>query len=104
MRDFLGKTEHEEILLKKSDKILRQIEKLSRENKAILEVLSSFIRVYLTYTHDIPENEKTHAELKAARKFSRFMELVNKALEENKPFFDELEERRFKEEDFTPCN
>jgi len=101
LRDYLGKTEHEEILLKKSDKIARQIEKLRRENKAMLEVMSSFIRVYLTYAQDIPENEKANAELKGAKKFSRFMELVAKALDENKPFFDELEEKRFTEEDFA---
>lgn len=101
LRDYLGKTEHEEILLKKSDRISRQVEMLRRENKATLEVLSSFIRVYLTHAQDIPEHEKTNAELKGARKFARFMELVAKALEENKPFFDELQEKRFTVEDFA---
>ena len=104
LRDYLGKTEQEEILLKKSDKISRQIERLRRENKAMLEVLSSFIRVYLTHAQDIPEHEKTNAELRGARKFARFMELVSKSLEENKPFFDELEEKRFEKEDFATCN
>lgn len=104
LRDYLGKTEQEEILLKKSDKISRQVERLRRENKAIFEVLSTFVRVYLTHAQDIPEQEKANAELKAARKFARFMELVSKALEENKPFFDELEEKRFEKEDFTTCN
>jgi hypothetical protein len=101
LRDYLGKTEHEEILLKKSDKIARQIEKMRRENKAMLEVLSMFIRVYLTHTQEIPEHEKTNSELKGARKFSRFMELVAKSLEENKPFFDELEEKQFAKEEFS---
>ncbi len=101
LRDYLGKTEHEEILLKKSDKILRQIERSRREQRTMFEVLSSFIRVYLTHAQDIPEHEKTNAELKGARKFTRFMELVAKALDENKPFFDELEEKRFTKEDFT---
>lgn len=101
LRDYLGKTEHEEILLKKSDKISRQIEKLRRDQGVMLEVLSSFVRVYLTHTQDIPEHEKTNAELKAARKFTRFMELVAKSLDSNKPFFDELEEKRFSKEDFN---
>jgi hypothetical protein len=101
LRDYLGKTEHEEILLKKSDKILRQIERSRREQRTMFEVLSSFIRVYLTHAQDIPEHEKTNAELKGARKFTCFMELVAKALDENKPFFDELEEKRFTKEDFT---
>jgi hypothetical protein len=101
LRDYLGKTEHEEILLKKSDKILRQIERSRREQRTMFEVLSSFIRVYLTHAQDIPEHEKTNAELKGARKFTRFMELVAKALDENKPFFDELEEKRFTKEDFS---
>ena len=101
LRDYLGKTEHEEILLKKSDKISRQIEKLNRDNKTTLEVLSSFIRVYLTHAQEIPAHEKTNAELKGARKFGRFMELVAKALDDNKPFFDELEEKRFSKEDFA---
>jgi hypothetical protein len=104
LRDYLGKTEQEEILLKKSDKISRQIERIRRENTAMLEVLSSFIRVYLTHAQDIPEHEKANAEHKGARKFARFMELVSKALEENKPFFDELEEKRFAREDFVACN
>ncbi len=101
LRDYLGKTEHEEILLKKSDKILRQIERSRREQRTMFEVLSSFIRVYLTHAQDIPEHEKTNAELKGARKFTRFMELVAKALDESKPFFDELEEKRFTKEDFS---
>lgn len=101
LRDYLGKTEHEEILLKKSDKISRQIEKLRRDQRVMLEVLSSFVRVYLTHAQEIPEHEKTNAELKAARKFTRFMELVAKGLDENKPFFDELEEKRFSKEDFS---
>lgn len=104
LRDYLGKTEHEEVLLKKSDKLSRQMERLRRENKVIFEVLTTFVRVYLTHAQDIPENDKTNAELKAARKFTRFMELVSKSMDENKPFFDELEERRFEKEDFTPCN
>lgn len=104
LKDYLGKTEHEEILVKKSDKIARQIERLRRENRAMFEVLSTFVRVYLTHTQEIPENEKTNAEMKATRKFARFTELVSKALEENKPFFDELEEKRFEKEDFTTCN
>jgi hypothetical protein len=32
------------------------------------------------------------------------MDLVSKALEENKPFFDELDEKRFEKEDFATCN
>lgn len=104
LRDYLGKTEHEDILLKKSDKVSRQIERLRREQKAMLEVLSSFIRVYLTHAQDIPEHEKANAEMKGARKFARFMELVAKALEESKPFFDELEEKRFESKDFASCN
>lgn len=104
LRDYLGKTEQQDILLKKSDKMARQIERLRRENKAIFEVISTFVRVYLTHTPDIPDNEKTNAELKATRKFARFMELVSKAIEENKPFFDEIEEKRFEKEDFTTCN
>lgn len=104
LRDYLGKTEHEEILLKKSDKISRQIEHLRREHKTTLEVLSSFIRVYLTHAQEIPEHEKTNAEQKAMKRFSRFMDLVAQALEENRPFFDELMERRFEKEDFVSCN
>ena len=102
LRDYLGKTEHEEILLKKSDKLSRQLERLRREHKAMFEVMTTFVRVYLTHTQEIPEHDKTNAELKGARKFNRFMELVTKALEENKPFFDELEDKRFTPEDFSP--
>lgn len=102
LRDYLGKTEYEEILLKKSDKLSRQLERLRREHKAMFEVMTTFVRVYLTHTQEIPEHDKTNAELKGARKFNRFMELVTKALEENKPFFDELEEKRFTQEDFSP--
>lgn len=101
LRDYLGKTENEEILLKKSDRVSRQIESLRRENKMMLEVLSSFIRVYLTHAQEIPENDKANAEQKGARKFSRFMELVAKSLEEHKPFFDELQEKCFTKEDFA---
>lgn len=101
LRDYLGKTENEDILLRKSDKMSRQIEKLRREQRAMMEVMSSFIRVYLTHAHDIPEQEKPDAELKGARKFARFMEFVAKTLDENKPFFDELEEKRFTREDFA---
>lgn len=104
LRGYLGKTEHEEILLKKSDKISRQIDRLRRENKALFEMLSTYVRVYLTHTQEIPEQEKTQAELKATRKFARFMELVAKGLEDNKQFFDDLEEKRFDKEDFAPCN
>lgn len=104
LREFLGKTEQEELLLKKSDKISRQIERIRRENKAMLEVISSFIRVYLTHTPDIPEHEKMNAENKGTKKFARFMDLVSKSLEENKPFFDELEEKQFNSGDFASCN
>lgn len=100
LRDYLGKTENEDILLKKSDKVSRQIERLRRENKVSLEVLSTFIKVYLTHTKDIPENEKTAAEMKAARKFNKFMELVAKSLEANKTIFDELEQKQLSQEDF----
>jgi hypothetical protein len=101
MREYLGKTEQEDILLKKIDRVSRQIEHLRRENKAMLEVISSFIRVYLTHTQEVPEHEKSAAETKGARKFARFMELVAKNLENSKPFFDELELKQFTKEDFA---
>jgi predicted DNA-binding protein len=101
LRDYLGKTEHEDVLINKVDKLSRQIEKLRRENGLMLEVVSSFIRVYLTHTQEIPEQEKLNAELRGAKKFSRFMDLVASSLDQNKPFFDELEQKRFEKEDFT---
>jgi hypothetical protein len=104
LREFLGKTEHEEILLKKMDRISRQLERMKREQRAALEVLSSFIRVYLTHEKEIPENEKANAEIKGARRFARFMDLVASELDKNKPFFDELEHKQFKKEDFVSCN
>lgn len=104
LREFLGKTEQEEILLKKMDRLSRQLESMRREQKAVLEVMSSFIRVYLTHEREIPDHEKTAAELKGARRFSRFMDLVAAELEKNKPFFDELEQKQFKKEDFIACN
>ncbi len=104
LREFLGKTEQEEILLKKMDRLSRQLESMRHEQKAMLEVLSSFIRVYLTHEREIPEQEKNMAELKGARRFSRFMDLVAAELEKNKPFFDELEQKQFKKEDFVSCN
>ena len=90
LRDYLGKTEQDEILLKKSDRIARQLDRLRREHKAMFEVLSTFVRVYLAHTQDIPEHEKPNAELKATRKFARFMELVAKGLAEDKPAVDEV--------------
>ena len=104
LREFLGKTEQEEILLKKVDRLSRQLERMKREHRAMLEVLSSFIRVYLTHERDIPENEKANAELKGARRFARFMDLVASELDKNKPFFDELEQKEFQKEDFVSCN
>lgn len=101
LRDYLGKTEHEDVLINKVDKLSRQIEKLRRENGLMLEVVSSFIRVYLTHTQEIPEQEKLNAELRGAKKFSRFMDLVASSLDQNKPFFDELEQKCFEKEDFT---
>lgn len=104
LREFLGKTEHEEILLKNMDRISRQLDIMRREQKAMLEIMSSFIRVYLTHESEIPDHDKTTAELKGARRFSRFMDLVAAELDKNKPFFDELEQKQFKKEDFVSCN
>lgn len=104
LREFLGKTEHEEILLKKMERLSRQLERMKREHRAVLEVLSSFIRVYLTHEKEIPENEKANAEIKGARRFARFIELVASELDKNKPFFDELEQKQFQKEDFVSCN
>lgn len=104
LREFLGKTEQEEILLKKMDRVSRQLERMKREHRAVLEVLSSFIRVYLTHEKEIPENEKANAEIKGARRFARFMDLVASELDKNKPFFDELEQKQFQKEDFVSCN
>lgn len=104
LREFLGKTEQEEILLKKMDRVSRQLERMKREHRAMLEVMSSFIRVYLTHEREIPENEKPNAELKGARRFARFMDLVASELDKNKPFFDELEQKEFHKEDFVSCN
>jgi hypothetical protein len=104
LREYLGKTEQEEILLKKMDRLSRQLEQMRRDNRAMLEVLSFFIRVYLTHEREIPESEKTNAELKGAKRFTRFMELVASELDKNKPFFDDLEQKRFEKEDFVSCN
>jgi len=104
LREFLGKTEHEEILLKKMDRVSRQLERMRREQNAMLEVLSAFIRVYLTHEREIPESEKNQAELKGARRFTRFMDLVASELDKNKPFIDELEQKQFEKEDFVSCN
>lgn len=101
VRNYLGKTENEDVVLKKIDRMSRQIDKLRKENKAMLEVVSSFVRVYLTHTQEIPEHQKREAENKGSRKFARFMELVAKNLESSKPFFEELELKQFTKEDFA---
>ena len=61
LREFLGKTEHEEILLKSMDRISRQLDAMRREQKAMLEIMSTFIRVYLTHESEIPDQRQDHS-------------------------------------------
>ena len=63
-------------LLKAAQKLRNDVNRIERVNDFTLSALSGFIRLWLCYNPSLPEDERKPAELSAARRFKKFVELV----------------------------
>ena len=100
LRIFLSQTEHEAVIDRRLNKLQKQLEKMTREQKILLETVATFVKVYLAHTPEIPDAQKSFSEEKGLVRFERFIRLISNAFENETLFMEAIDERIVKEKDF----
>lgn len=101
LKTFLNQTEHESVIDRRLNNLQEQLERITREQKMLLETLATFIKVYLAHTAEFPEAQKPLLEEKGLKRFEKFMGLLAHTFDNETLFGEAIKERIMNQKDFT---
>jgi len=93
IRVFLSQTDSETLIIKRLERVSRQLTRFSKDQELLSETLATFIKVYLTLTPDLESNQKSSAESRGVQRFERFLSIVSKAFIDDKRFGPMVEDK-----------
>ena len=70
----------EAVIAKRLDRIMRELERLERNDSVTLETIALFIRFWLTSTPALPEQSSPAERAKGAERYDRFVEALGRRL------------------------
>jgi hypothetical protein len=82
----------EQAMLRKFDQLNKTVRSIKRDNQISSEMLSSFVRLYLSCTSELPDSEKEAAARAGGARFDKFKTYMKERLRNNKIFGEELME------------
>ena len=85
-------------MMRRIDRMSRQMARLERNDAIFAEMMTRFVRIYLTFAPMIPEASKQAAKLKGDERFSRYIDAVKGQLERRRSVFEDAFE------DFVPSS
>lgn len=83
----------EAALIKRLDRLNRQLDRIGRDQTIATEALALFIRSWLQATHPIADHDKT-ARAKGAERYERFIEALGQRLAATGRLVDEVTSER----------
>jgi hypothetical protein len=90
LAQYLNGTDDHTILMKRLDRVSRQLDRMRRDNLVFLEAFATFVHTWYAYTPELPEEAKVSAKRQAARRFEIFIQCVVERLGNGHPFLDDL--------------
>ncbi|NVN91830.1 MAG: CopG family transcriptional regulator [Desulfuromonadales bacterium] len=91
-----------EILLARSlERMEKRLKTIERGNEVLSEALFLFVRIWITSTHELSEEQQKVAKKAAGPRVQKFVTILGERLQSGKSLFDELpKDVFFKSEDF----
>ncbi|PVM84446.1 CopG family transcriptional regulator [Caulobacter radicis] len=94
LRAYLGRraaSEIDDLFKARLDRMSRQLGRIERDQKILLESLALFVRYQLTVTAPLPEADRA-AQAVGRERFQRFIDQVGRQLASGRPTFESAEE------------
>ena len=82
----------EAVLVRRLDRLSRQVERLERDSTISIEMLALFVRVWLNANPSLPEPEPAAAESKTRERFERFVRALGQRLASGRSLAREVSE------------
>lgn len=80
----------EQLMVRRFDRLQRELRQIKRDTELLLETLSMFVKVFLANTHEIPAEHKDAAKRNAMLRYTRFIEAIADRIGSGKLFIDDL--------------
>jgi hypothetical protein len=80
----------EAALIRRLDRLSRQIARLERDQRITTETLALFVRFWLTVTPPIPPEDQASAQAKGRERFEGFIDTLGKRVQQGRGFVDEV--------------
>lgn len=93
VKDFLSPSDSdkkEALIGRHLSRIERRLKAVERGNEILGEALGLFVRVWLTNTLELPEEQKEVAERAGGRRYSSFVKVLGERLQAGNCLFDEI--------------
>lgn len=88
-------------LIRRLDRMTRQMETLKRDHTVVAEMLALFVRYFLTLTPPVPESEKDAVKAQGHRRFETFMASLGAVLSDGDRIITRaIDDVRAKESDY----
>ena len=82
----------EAVLVRRLDRLTRQVERLERDSTIFIEMLALFVRVWLNANPPLPEPDPGAAEAKTRERFERFVRALGQRLASGRSLAREVSE------------
>jgi hypothetical protein len=85
-----GSGHHEAALLRRLDRLSRQIQRLERNTGLSIEMLALFVRFWLTVTPPLPSEAQAAAQAKGRERFEGFIETLARRWNQGRSAMDDI--------------
>ena len=89
----------EAVLVRRLDRLTRQVERLERDSTISVEMLALFVRVWLNANPPLPEPDPAAAESKTRERFERFVRALGQRLASGRSLAREVSEDLMRRDD-----
>lgn len=76
-------------IIRRLDRMSRHMARLERNDAIFAEMMTRYVRIYLTFAPLIPDASKQAAKLKGDERFSRYIDAVKGQLERRRSVFED---------------
>jgi DNA-binding transcriptional MocR family regulator len=87
-----GADRREAAFARRLDKLTRQVQRLERNTRIILETQALFVRFWLTVTPPPPPEEQAAMQPKVQKRYEGFVETLGRRLQKGQSFLNEIPE------------
>lgn len=83
------------VLLRRLDRLTRQLDKLERDQNILIETVSLYVRYYLSVTPPVPEGQQDAARAQGKARFQQFIEQLGRHLQRGNSLVQDVHQELF---------